>query len=95
MNRLEESFKTSIDLIQVIVLLGLNPMIRPIIAPELEKKLGRELVDWEWEYYLRESYRKAKVDYQHEIFRQLQQRLADMKIIHDFVWKPNTGRLRL
>ena len=87
MNNLNESFKTGVDLIPVIVLLGLNSMIRPMIAPEIEERLGRKLMDWEWGYYLEESYRKFKADSLQEIVGRYCQRLADMQIIHDFVWE--------
>ena len=86
MNSLQDSFKKAMDLIPALVFMGLNSMIRPIIAPELEKRLGRKLTDWEWDYYLQESYRKIKVDSLQEIAGQWHQRLADMQTIHDFVW---------
>ena len=86
MNSWQDSFKAGMDLIPALVFLGLNSMIRPIVAPELEKRLGRKLTDWEWEYYLQESYRKAKSESQLQIIRQWRRRLTDMQIIHDFVW---------
>jgi hypothetical protein len=61
-------------------------MLRPILAPEVEKGLGRKLTDGEWLYYLLESYRKGEAEQRRQIVRQLYQQLADMKIIHDFVW---------
>ena len=50
MNRWQDSLKTGMDLIPVLVFMGLNSMLRGILAPELEKRLGRKLTDWEWEY---------------------------------------------
>ena len=87
MNNLNESYKTGVDLIPCIALLGLTSMIRPMIAPEIEKRLGRKMADWEWGYYLGESYRKFKVDSLQDMVGQWLQRLADMQIIHDFVWE--------
>ena len=86
MNSLQDSLKAGIDLIPVLVLLGLNSMIRPMIEPEIEKRLGRKMTDWEWGYYLEESYRKFKVDSLKEIVGQCHQRLADTQIILNFVW---------
>ncbi|AHB13484.1 hypothetical protein [Dehalococcoides mccartyi] len=86
MNSLNDSLKVGIDLIPCIALLGLTSMIRPMIAPEIEKRLGRKMTDWEWGYYLEESYRKFKADSLQDIVGQWLQRLAVMQIIHDFVW---------
>ena len=86
MNSLQDNFNACIDLIPVLVLLGLNSMIRPMIAPEIEKRLGRKMTDWEWGYYLEESYRKYRVASLQEIVGQLQQWLADMQTIRDFAW---------
>jgi hypothetical protein len=61
-------------------------MLRGILAPELEKRLRRKLTDWEWEYYLQESFQRAKASHQQQIVRQWRQWLVDRKIIHDFVW---------
>ena len=86
MNSWQDSFKASADLIPALVFLGLNSMIRPIIAPELEKRLGRKLTDWEWKYYLQESYRKAKAESRQQVIKQWRQRLVDRQIICHFVW---------
>jgi len=87
MNSLQDSFKKAMDLMPILVFMGLNSMIRPIIAPELEKRLGRKLTEWEWKYYLQESYRKIKLDYQKQTTFQWRQRFTDMQTIHDFAWK--------
>jgi len=87
MNNWQDSFKAGMDLIPVLVFLELNSMIRPIFAPEIEKKLGRKLTDCEWEYYLQESYRKFKIKSQHEIVSWWRRQLADRQTIHDFVWE--------
>ncbi|ADJ25412.1 hypothetical protein Dehly_0081 [Dehalogenimonas lykanthroporepellens BL-DC-9] len=87
MDNWQDSFKTSMNLIPALVFLGLNSMIRPLIAPELEEKLGRKLTDWEWEYYLQESYRKAKVDSHQKAIQKYRQWLIDRQIIHDFIWR--------
>jgi hypothetical protein len=88
MNNWQETFNIGIDLFPVLLFLGLNSMIRPFIEPELEKILGRKPTDWEWEYYLQESNRKAKADSQQKVMQTCRQWLIDRQIIHDFVWKP-------
>lgn len=87
MDNWQENLKTGMNLIPALVFLGLNSMIRPLIAPELEKRLGRKLTDWEWEFYLQESYRKFEVDSQKKAMQKCRQWLVDRKIIHDFVWE--------
>lgn len=84
MNRWQDSF---IYFIPVLVFIGMCDMLRGILAPDLEKKLRRKLTDWDWQYYLREGFRKAEADSRQETDRQRLQRSDDMKIIHDFVWE--------
>ena len=91
MNSLEDSFKAAMNLLPAVVFIGLSEMIRPIVAPEVEKRLGRKLTDSEWRYYVIESYRKKEAERRQQIARQWFQRLADLKVIHDFVWKEGIG----
>ena len=86
MNNLHDSLKPAIDWIPALVFIGLSDMIREILASEIEKKLERKMTEWDWQYYLREGFRRAEVDSRQELNKRRQQRLADMKIIHDFVW---------
>lgn len=87
MNSLEDSFKAAMNLLPAVVFIGLSEMIRPIIAPEVEERLGRKLADWEWRYYLIESHRKREAERHQQVVRQWCQQLVDRKPIHDFVWK--------
>lgn len=87
MNSWQDNLKTGMDLIPALVFLGLNSMLKGILAPEVEKRLGRKLTDWEWECYLQESYRKAEAESRQQIIRQWRQWLVDRQIIHDFVWE--------
>jgi len=78
------------NLLPLLVFVGMSDMLRGILAPKIEKRLGRKLTDWEWEYYLQESYRKAETDFWQQTVRQWQQRSIDRQIIHDFVWEDDT-----
>lgn len=78
--------------IPVLAFIGMCDMLRGILAPELEKKLKIKLTDWEWQYYLREGFRRAEVESKQEIVRQRLQRSDDMKIIHDFIWGEERGK---
>ncbi|MBI2287956.1 MAG: hypothetical protein HYU83_03070 [Chloroflexi bacterium] len=89
MNSLENSLKAAMNLLPAVVFIGLSDMIRGIIEPEVEKRLGRRLTDWEWRYYIIESYRKREEEHRQQIARQWYQQLVDRKIIHDFVWNNN------
>ncbi len=86
MNSLEDSFKAVMNLLPALVFIGLSDMIRPIVALEVEKRLRRKPTDWEWRYYIIESYRKREAEHHQQIVEQWYQRLVDMRIIHDFVW---------
>ena len=83
MNRWQDNL---IEFIPVLVFIGMSDMLRMILAPEIEERLGRKLMDWEWQYYLRESNRKSETDSRQNIVRQWRQYLVDRQIIHDFVW---------
>ncbi len=87
MNSLQDSFKAAMDLLPALVFMGLNSMLRGILAPELEERLGRKLMECEWEYYLQESFRKAEAESRQQILQQWRQRMIDRQIIHDFVWR--------
>lgn len=90
MNSLEDSFKAAMNLLPALVFIGLSDMIRGIIAPEVEKKLRRKLTDWEWRYYIVESYRKREAEHHQRTVEQWYQQLVDRQIIHYFVW--NEGK---
>jgi hypothetical protein len=86
MNSLQDNFKAAMDLFPALVFIGLSDMVRTILAFEIEKRLGRKLTDWEWQYFLQESNRKSELESQKRIISQWRQRLADRQMIHDFVW---------
>ncbi len=75
-----------INFIPVLGFIGTCVMLRGILAHDIEKQVGRKLTDWEWQYYLQESYRKAETDFRQQTVRQWRQSLVDRQIIHDFVW---------
>ena len=91
MSSLEESFKTGMVLMSVMLLAGTFETYRPTIESRLVKKLGRKPTNEEWHYFLQECYEKVKVDFQQEQFRQWVQLLADRKAIHDFIWNHEIG----
>ena len=83
MDNWQDSFIRSLP---VLLFVCICDMLRPVLAPELEKRLKRKLTDWEWSFYLLDSYLKGEAEHQQQIMRQRYQRLVDLKIIHDFVW---------
>ena len=87
MGSLDESFKAGITLFSVMMLAGVCESYRPMIESELGEELGRKPTNEEWHYFLQECYQKVKANFQQEQFRRWSQKLADLKIIHDFVWK--------
>jgi len=86
MSSLEDSFRAAMNLLPVVVYMGLSEMIRPILAREVEERLGRRLTYEEWSYYLREYHRKKEAERHQRIVEQRYRQLVDMRIIHDFVW---------
>ena len=89
MNSLDNSSKAAMNLLPSVVFIGLSEMIRPIVAPEVEKRLGRKLTEDEWRYYILESYWKGEAERQQQIVSQWYQELAARKVIYDFVWNEN------
>jgi hypothetical protein len=87
MNSMQDSLIPPIDWIPALVFIGLSEMVRTILTYDIEKRLGRKLTDWEWQYFLQESNRKFEADSRQEVTRQLQQQVIDRKTIYDFVWK--------
>ena len=86
MNSLEDSFKTAMNLLPVVVFMGMSDMLRLILASEVEERLGRKLTNEEWHYYLKENHRKREAEHRQQIVGQRYQQLIDRQIIHDFVW---------
>jgi len=84
MNKWQDSL---INFLPVLMFMWVCDMLRPILAPDVEKILRRKLTDGEWRYYLLESYRKGEAEQRQQMSRQRCQQLADLKIMHDFVWK--------
>ena len=87
MNSLEDSFKAAMNLMPAVVFIGLSEMIKPIIARDVEERLGRRLTHDEWSYYLREYYRKREAEHHQRIQEEQYQQIVDRQIIHDFVWE--------
>jgi len=90
MNSLQNISVLATNLIPALVFIGMNDMLRALLTFELEEQLGRKLTDWEWQYFLQERNRKSEVDSRQRIVSQWRQRLADRRIIHDFVWNNST-----
>jgi len=86
MNSLQDSLKPAIDWIPALVFIGMSDMLRALLAFEIEDQLGRKLTDWEWQYYLRECFRRSEVVSRQRIISQWRQSLVDRQVIHDFVW---------
>jgi len=86
MRSLEDSFKAAMNLLPVLVYMGLSEMIKPIIARDIEERLGRKLTEDEWRYYIRETYRKREAKRHQQIREEQYQQLVDRQIIHDFAW---------
>jgi len=86
MNSQHDSYKESINLISVLVFIGLSEMVRTMLSHEIEERLGRKLTDWEWQYFMQESNRKAELESRQRIISQWRQQLSGRQVIHDFVW---------
>ena len=83
MDNWQDSFIKSLP---VVMFVCICDMLRPILVPELEKRLKRKLTDGEWSFYLLDSYLKGEAEHQKQIILQWCQQLVDLKTIHDFVW---------
>ncbi|MFC1909113.1 hypothetical protein ACFLXD_04585 [Chloroflexota bacterium] len=94
MNSLQNISVVATNCIPALVFIGMSDMLREMLAPEIEKKLKRKMNDWDWQYYIRENFRRAEVDSRQEPIRRRQKRLGDMQIIHDFVWREDRGNPR-
>jgi len=90
-NSLEDSFKAAMNLLPVVVFIGLSEMVKPIIARDVEERLGRRLIHDEWRYYLREYHGKREAEHHQQIREEQYQQLVDRQIIHDFVWNNEAG----
>jgi hypothetical protein len=76
-----------IDMLPLAMFMWACNMVRPILAPEIEERLRRKMTDGEWLYYLMVSYLKGEAERYQQAVKEWCQQLADLKVIHDFVWK--------
>ena len=90
MDNWQHGLQRGMDLLGIMLALStFSDIFKAFIKPELEKRIGRNLTDWDWRAYLRELDRKAEFEARQEIRRERQARMNDLKIIHDFVWNNN------
>ncbi len=61
-------------------------MLRAFIGPELEKILGRQLTEWDWQIYWQEKADRDRYTTWHNSLIQRQQQFVDQQIIRNFVW---------
>jgi hypothetical protein len=81
-------FQKDLNILVPTVVLGVFlDAFNAVVLLELEQRLGRKLTDWDLQHLSREAQRKAEAESRQEIVRQRLQRLADMEIIHNFVWE--------
>jgi len=64
----------------------IDRMLRAFIGPKLEKSLGRQLTEWDWQIYWQEkANRDRHIAWSNSLIQKRQQ-FVDRKIIYDFVW---------
>ena len=87
MNNWQCGFLSDMKLMGIVVIFGLfSDISKALILPELEKRLEREMTNWDLRAYGREMMKKAEFETHREMARARQARMNDLKIIHDFVW---------
>ncbi len=61
-------------------------MLRAFIGRKLEKSLGRQLTEWDWQVYWQERANRDRYEAWNSSQMMKQRQLADRWIIHNFVW---------
>ena len=89
MNSALSNLITSIGVMTVFS--DVDHMIRTFIGPKLEKSLGRQLTEWDWQIYWQEKANRDRYTAWNNFLIQRQQQFVDQQIIHDFVWKEDEG----
>ena len=86
----QHGLQRGMDLLGITLALStFSDIFKAFIKPELEKRIGRKVTDWDWQAYLRELDKKEEFEAQQEMRRERQARMNALKIIHDFVWNNN------
>jgi len=79
------------DYMNAVFLLALipvaNSMIRTLVGPELENRVGRPLTDWHWQVFQQETEAKAWLMAWRGEFDRMCRKAAEREIIHKFVWE--------
>ncbi len=86
----QHDLRRDMDLLGIMLVFStFSDIFKAFIKPDLEKKLGRNMTDWDWQAYLREADKKAEFDAREKVHSERQARMNDLKTIHDFVWNNN------
>jgi hypothetical protein len=67
-------------------------MLRAFVGPKLEKSLGRQLTEWDWQIYWQENANRDRYEAWNNSLIQRQQQFVDRQIIRDFVWNESSGK---
>ena len=62
-------------------------LVKAIIGPEMEKRLGRRLTELDWQVYRQEKADRERRAAWSSFMTRWQRRLIDRQIIRDFVWE--------
>ncbi len=71
----------------VSILAVADGMVRALIGPDLEKKVGRPLTEWHWNVYWQEAMAKSFCSAWLNELDRICRQVADREIIRQFVWK--------
>lgn len=66
---------------------AMEGMGREFIRPELEKRLGHPLTEYDWQVYFQESANKEQQAPWRNLVTQFQQQIVDQEVIRAFVWE--------
>jgi hypothetical protein len=94
MSNWQYDLQKGMDLLGIMLVFStFSDIFKAFIRPELEKRLGRKLTDWDWQTCLRELDKKAEFEAQQKMHRERRARINDLKTIHDFVWEVGNHKL--
>lgn len=88
---MNDSLRLDPQLMTVIMMIAMtsnmDSMLRATIGPNLEKRLGRPLTEWDWEVYWQEKANKEQCIAWNNLMSQWQRWFNDRETIRCFVWE--------
>lgn len=84
----QNGLQSSMTLLGIMLIFStFGDIFEAFVKPNIERRLGRKLTDWDRQAYLKELNKRAEFEAREAKRRERQAIINDLKTIHDYVWE--------